>query len=284
MAPPSKRPPQGRKPAQGKRPPQGKKAPQARKPAGANKAAAEGKPAAAATSESNGQPSAGAKAGAATKAPSAAETSRIAEERKTKREAARQERIAIARQKQAAKRRKQMMIAGVIIIALLGAIVYGVQRSRNQRAIARAAAEEAGCGPVREIDNQGRNHIPVSQTFDDYNSNPPTSGPHYAERLANWGTYNEEVPQTTLVHNLEHGGVIIHYKDQTDAQIDRIDSFVESYADGVIANPNPTIEKPVVLASWTRMQQCDTFNAEAVAGYIREHCNKGPEKLTTCQR
>jgi hypothetical protein len=282
MAPPSKRPPQGRKPAQGKRPPQSKKSSQARKPPGASKAAGDSKPAPAAAAEPNGRAS-GAVNAATTKASSAAETSRIAEERKAKREAARQERIAIARQKQAAKRRKQMMIAGLIVVALLGAIVYGVQRSRNQRAIARAAAEEAGCGPVQEIDNQGRNHIPINETFDDYNSNPPTSGPHYAERLANWGTYNEEVPKTTLVHNLEHGGVIIHYKDQTDAQIDRIDSFVEGYADGVISNPNPSIEKPIVLASWTRMQQCDTFNAEAVNGYIREHCNKGPEKLTTCQ-
>jgi hypothetical protein len=284
MAPPSKRPPQGRKPAQGKRPPQGKKSPQARKPSGAGKGAGDARSAPPAGSESNGQPAGAAKAAATTKAPSSAETNRIAEERKAKREAARQERIAIARQKQAAKRRRQIMIAGVIVVALLGAIFYGVQRSRNQRAIARAAAQEAGCGSVQEIENQGRNHIPISETFDDYNSNPPTSGPHYAERLANWGTYNEEVPKTTLVHNLEHGGIIIHHKDQTDAQIDRIDSFVESYADGVISNPNPSIEKPIVLTSWTRMQQCDTFNAEAVAGYISEHCNKAPEKLTTCQR
>lgn len=276
MAPP-KRPPQGRKPAQGKRPSQGKK-PTQRKPV------TNSKPAATAASKANADVTDRAKSAAAAKTDSTAETSRTAEERKAKREAARQERIALARQKQAAKRRKQAMIAGVIVVALLGAIVYGVQRSRNQRALAAAAAEEAGCTPVQEIENQGRNHIPVTETFTDYNSNPPTSGPHYAERVASWGTYNEEVPATTLVHNLEHGGVIVHYKDQNDAQIDEIESFVESYSDGVIANPNPNIETPIALSSWTRMQGCQEFNAEAVAGYIREHCNNGPEKLTTCQR
>ena len=294
MAPPSKRQPQGRKPAQGKRPPQGKKPSQARKPAGTKPAggagAAAGKavdgnvPADEAPSGSNGRPPGDGKARTTTKAPTGAEASRIAEERKAKREAARQERIAIARQKAAAKRRKQMMIAGVLLAALLGAIVYGVQRGRNERAAARAAAQEAGCGAVQDVDNQGRNHIPISENFDDYNSNPPTSGPHYAERLANWGTYNEEVPKTTLVHNLEHGGIVIHYKDQNDDQVDRIDSFVEGYSDGVIANPNPSIDKPIVMTSWTHLQKCETFNAEAVAGYIREYCNKGPEKLTTCQR
>lgn len=277
MAPPSKRPPQGRKPAQGKRPTQAKRPPQARKPAQTSKPADAG-------ASSSEKASVKADASTATKAPASAETSRIAEERKAKREAARQERIALARQKQKAKRRKQMLIAGVLVVGLLGAIVYGVQKSRGQKAVASAAAEEAGCGPVQEIKNQGRNHIPLSQTFTDYNSNPPTSGPHYAERVANWGSYNEETPQTTLVHNLEHGGVVIHYKGQTDEQVDEIDSFVESYQDGVISNPNEKIDKPIVIASWTQLQKCDRFNPDAVAGYIQEYCNKGPEKLTTCRR
>jgi len=275
MAPPSKRPPQGRRPAQGKRPNQAKRSPQARKPAQTSKPASSG---------ATKQASVEAEAGTASQAPNSAETSRIAEERKAKREAARQERVALARQKQKAKRRKQTLIGGVLVVALLGAIVYGVQKSSSQKAAAAAAAEAAGCGPVQEIENQGRNHIALSQTFSDYNSNPPTSGPHYAERLANWGTYNEETPESTLIHNLEHGGVIIHYKGQTDDQIDRIDSFVESYQDGVISNPNERIDKPIAIASWTRMQQCESFSPDAVAGYIQEHCNKGPEKLTTCRR
>lgn len=278
MAPPSKRPHQGRKPAQGKRPNQAKRPSQGRKPSQASKPASSG------ASASTDQASVEAEASTAKQAPTSAETSRIAEERKAKREAARQERVALARQKQKAKRRKQMLIGGVLVLGLLGAIVYGVQKSRGQKAAALAAAEEAGCGPAQEIENQGRNHIPLSETFTDYNSNPPTSGPHYAERVANWGSYNEETPQTTLVHNLEHGGVIIHYKGQTDDRVDEIDSFVESYQDGVISNPNEKIDQPIAIASWTHMQQCERFSQDAVAGYIQEHCNKAPEKLTTCRR
>jgi uncharacterized protein DUF3105 len=277
MAPPSKRPPQGRKPSQGKRPTQAKRPPQARKPA------QPGKPASSGASTSGGETSVKAEAGTATEAPASAETSRIAEERKAKREAARQERIALARQKQKAKRRKRMMLAGVLAVALLGATVYGIQKSRGQAAASKKAAEAAGCGPVLELENQGRNHIPLSEPFTNYNSNPPTSGPHYLERVANWGSYQEETPQTTLVHNLEHGGIVIHYKGQSEEQISEIDGFVDSYQDGVISNPNEKIDKPIVIASWTHMQKCERFSPDAVAGYIREHCNKGPEKLTTCR-
>jgi hypothetical protein len=257
MAPPSKRPPQGRKPSQGKRPPQ--RPPQARKPA-----PAQGK--AAAASET------------------AAESHTVAEERKAKRESARQERIAIARRKQRAKRQRQILIAGVVAVALVFLVVSNVKKSQGQKSAFKTAYEAAGCGSVETFPDLGRNHIPLTETFDKYNSNPPTSGPHYAEKVAGWGSYNTETPQTTLVHNLEHGGIIIHYKDQTPKQVDQIASFVDSYQDGVISNPNPKIDKPIVLTSWTHRQECKTFSPKAVAGYIDIYCNKGPEKLTTCAK
>ncbi|MGQ0680674.1 MAG: DUF3105 domain-containing protein [Actinomycetota bacterium] len=275
MAPPSKRPPQGRKPTQGRRPPPGKPQSEARKTSG-DGVAANGVTSGAEAKSDNPIAS----------APSSEETNRSAEERKAKREAARQERVAIARRKQKAKRQRQSIIASVAILALLGAIFYGVQKSRGEKAAASAAAQSAGCGQIQEVESAGREHRPLGEEIpiSAYETNPPTSGPHYAERVANWGSYNVETPVSTLVHNLEHGGIIVHYKDQGDAQIDTIDSFVDEYADGVISNPNPSIDHPIVVTSWDYMQTCDEFNAAAVAGFISERCNKGPEKLTTCRR
>lgn len=273
MAPPSKRPPQGRKPSQGKRPPQGKGQASARKPAGEAPAASSG-------AATTGGPV------TAETSPSAAETSNIAEERKAKREAARQERIAIARGKAKAKRKKQTIIAGAVILALLGAIFYGVNKSRGERQAALQAAQAAGCGEVQQLENEGREHRPLSEeiALNVYQTNPPTSGPHYAERVAVWGSYNEEVPPSTLVHNLEHGGIVVHHKGLADAQIDVIDGFVDEYSDGVISNPNENIDSPLAIASWDRLQECESFSAEAVAAYIQEHCNNAPEKLSTCRR
>lgn len=266
MAPPSKRPPQGRRPGQGKRPPQGKGGSSARTPAGAN----------------------GSNAGTTSRATGAAATpaegNSVADERKAKREAARQERIAIARRKKKAKRQRQSLIAGIVVLSLLGAIFYGVNKSRNEGKAAARAATAAGCSGIQQVKNEGREHKPVAEISPDtYKSNPPTSGTHAAEGAANWGSYNEETPAATLVHNLEHGGIVIHYKDQSDEQIDAIASFVDGYTDGVVSNPNPKIETPIAIASWDSKQGCKTFSPEAVAGYIRERCNKGPEKIATCR-
>lgn len=57
---------------------------------------------------------------------------------------------------------------------------------------------------------QGREHITVGASHLPYNSNPPTSGPHY-DNAAPWGIYDHELPDEQLIHNLEHGGVWISY-------------------------------------------------------------------------
>ncbi|MBD2449999.1 DUF3105 domain-containing protein [Nostoc sp. FACHB-152] len=61
----------------------------------------------------------------------------------------------------------------------------------------------------------GQQHVEVgtSVTYNSNNSNPPTSGPHYPYPAA-WGIYVYPPADEFLVHNLEHGGVIISYNPQ----------------------------------------------------------------------
>ncbi len=59
------------------------------------------------------------------------------------------------------------------------------------------------------LPDQGRNHVPAG-TAEKYNSNPPTSGPHYAQ----WekpGIYSKVLPDGNLIHSLEHGYIVISY-------------------------------------------------------------------------
>lgn len=276
MAPPKKRPPQGR-PGQ-KRPQQGNKPPQARKPAGADKSA-QGD-----SQVEEGRTDAADMAAAENASASSEPLSKAAEERKAKREAARQERIEIARKRQQAKRRKQIMISIVLLVALAAATVYGVNRARGQSAALAAAIDEAGCSDIRSFDSEGEEHLAPNESYSDYQTNPPTSGPHRAQP-APWGSYRDAPEQETLVHNLEHGGIVIHYKDLNDADIDRIDAFADSYGDGVISAPNPDIETPVAFAAWRHHQTCEQLNFTVIEGFIADRCNKGPEKVgVTCTR
>lgn len=68
---------------------------------------------------------------------------------------------------------------------------------------------ETGLKPGQAVPDLGREHLPAG-TKVQYNSNPPTSGPHFAE----WeraGIYDQPLTDGKLVHSLEHGYIIISY-------------------------------------------------------------------------
>lgn len=210
-------------------------------------------------------------------------SSKSAEERKAKREAARQERLEAARKKQKAKQRKRMLIAGGLAIVLIAVISFVVKSNADDRAALLAAAEEADCTDIMEHENEGRDHLGPGETYNDYQTNPPTSGPHH-QQPAPWGTYGETVEPESLVHSLEHGGIVVHYKDLGDSEADALEDLVESYRNGVISNPNESIDAPIALASWTRSMECQQYSSEVIHAYIAEHCGQAPEKLATCER
>lgn len=70
-------------------------------------------------------------------------------------------------------------------------------------------AESSKPLPGRAVKDLGRGHIPVTEKVI-YNSNPPTSGKHYAE-WTKAGIYDQPVADGHLVHSLEHGYIIISY-------------------------------------------------------------------------
>lgn len=63
--------------------------------------------------------------------------------------------------------------------------------------------------PGTKVADLGRKHVPINEKVE-YNSNPPTSGPHYEDWIRS-GVYTEIKDDGNLVHSLEHGYVIMSY-------------------------------------------------------------------------
>src|SRR3990170_7051999 len=77
--------------------------------------------------------------------------------------------------------------------------------------------------PGQSVPDLGRDHVSVEQfARTTYNSNPPTSGPHF-ETWVKPGIYTEPQHDGELIHSLEHGYVIISYNCnvhlKTDAKL-----------------------------------------------------------------
>lgn len=205
--------------------------------------------------------------------------------KKQRREQIRQARIEAQRRRARQRRRKRLLTFGAIaIVAALLASFGAFQFIEGQKTV-EARAKEAGCSPIREFPDQGRNHIQLTEPHDPYNSNPPTSGPHSAN--VPWGVYTDTVEPERLVHNLEHGGTIIHYRpdDLSDDEITLIEDFVDNkFPEGALVNPNPDIPKPIALAAWRNLRTCEKVSLEVIEDFIRKRCNKSPEPGAQCGR
>ena len=129
-------------------------------------------------------------------------------------------------------------------------------------------------------------HIETDSDPGTYNSDPPTSGPHYADEASPGlhDTNSYKYPAGYLVHNLEHGYIIFWYNcaildDSACAQLKTQLQTVIDDVGGVkvIAYPWPSLDVPVVATSWGRLQKFETFDIDQAKAFYRTNLNKAPE-------
>ncbi|MBX4191688.1 MAG: DUF3105 domain-containing protein [Candidatus Doudnabacteria bacterium] len=134
--------------------------------------------------------------------------------------------------------------------------------------------------PGQLFDNLGQEHLTQGATdHQPYNSNPPTSGPHWPQP-ANWGSYAVTQPDEQLVHNLEHGGIWISYRpDKVDQNtINMLNDFAKRYP-LIVVEPREKNDSAISLAAWGRLQNLDQYDESAILRFIEAYHNKGPEKV-----
>lgn len=172
---------------------------------------------------------------------------------------------------------KQGIIIGGIAVVVIGiGILLAIQDSKNNKEAGNNSDNLSIQG--QEYENLGQEHIEVGAQHKAYNSNPPTSGPHYVQP-ADWNFYDNELPDEQLVHNLEHGGIWISYKDIDERTLEQIKLIQKSNPGSVIVTPRAANDSKIVVASWTRLEKMDTYNEPKILDFIKANKNKSPEPL-----
>lgn len=165
------------------------------------------------------------------------------------------------------RRQKMLWIGGAVVLAAVlisGSIAYSRWAKKGL--------------PGQEIPDQGREHVGPDHAHA-YNSNPPTSGWHFPS-AAEWGVYKEELPDETIIHNLEHGGVWISYKPDIPEEVrKKLENFYEVYGRKVIVTPRAENDADIALAAWTRLDKfgVSEYSDERVDKFIKAFRNRGPE-------
>ena len=124
----------------------------------------------------------------------------------------------------------------------------------------------------------------------DYPTAPPVSGDHYPVWAA-YGSYDYEIPAGYLVHNLEHGAIVLSY-DCPDGCAEEV-SAARAHIEGLPTDPrcSADVSHQVVLApsnslgsrwagaAWGFALRAECFDADAFRTFYEEHVGRGPEDL-----
>lgn len=162
------------------------------------------------------------------------------------------------------------MLGGVVVVALVVVVL----------AIARDDAPELAA--VETFPDMGRDHLAPGETPPEYNSDPPTSGPHAAQAAA-CGVYDSEVPDHIQVHNLEHGAIVVQYRpDLGQTEVEALRDYARSKASHILLAPRSDLTHPVVVTSWTRMLRLDSIDLDTVEAYYQRYVGTGPEVGVPC--
>ena len=141
----------------------------------------------------------------------------------------------------------------------------------------RDALRQAGC-TLEHYPEQERRHVERLPEGFRFNSNPPTSGPH-DRTPAEWRVYARPQPELALIHNLEHGGIVVtHARDLPRATLRAIHEWRNEDPTAVIVAPSMMRNSRVVLRAWTHAARCPTFDREAFDSFRDAYRYRGPER------
>jgi hypothetical protein len=200
------------------------------------------------------------------------------------------------------------LLAGIGVGALIGVLILVVVLTRGGGSSApprRPAAvvnalSAAGC-TLREVNplppKDGKNYhndVPTLTTKVKWSTFPPSGGGHYP-LWAVWGFYREPVNPRLVVHNLEHGAVVIWWGEKVPkSTVDQLNRFYSESPDGMFGTPIAGLGNKIVLTAWTgqpsryyqngdyglgQLATCSHFDQKAFAEFRDAFRGKGPEGI-----
>ena len=192
------------------------------------------------------------------------------------------------------KSRPWMTIAGVVVLLAVlitvGMSLKGGEQASSQKDVAdsgdqgKSLPATAGIKVpegVELFENEGQTHV-ADGTKVPYKTDPPTSGPHYNRWMPPSVYGKGEAAPELLVHNLEHGNVVIYF-DQAALgknEVDELTELSKKYIgqwDGVLLVAREDKESPVVLTAWRNVLRLKKYDKEKVLAFLDTFRGRGPE-------
>lgn len=204
--------------------------------------------------------------------------------------------------------------AGIVaLIVVIGVIVFAGGTSGSSgggSASVAAKMRAAGCTyrdtpGIKALSNHANVPSPTMKTvFGDgkgvengavhYWTYPPANGPHYGVPAV-WNFYDEPVPILQVVHNEEHGGLVIWWGPKVRAStVDKLRAWYQKDPVSVVGTPAPKLGNKIAITAWTgnpahyfvngdygtgHVAICRAFDEGAFDAFKKAYRGKGPEGI-----
>ena len=185
-----------------------------------------------------------------------------------------------------------LLIGGVLVVGVLILVLVLLLGGGPAENVGIQQPNDGGAhvSPGVDCRDPAQQNASTNCGTDPYSSLPATSGPHWdPSGIANWGVYSTPQPETQLIHNLEHGGIVIWYDpDALDAaSVGTLANYVDQQtASGIsgrykfILSPwggSDPLPAPVVATAWRWNLGLDTADTDAIDEFARAHYGDAPE-------
>ena len=168
--------------------------------------------------------------------------------------------------------------AVIAVLVIAGFALGGVNLQRDQGS---GSSDEyvEGIGEQQDI-MPTRIHVTEPQPVD-YNTTPPTSGNHW-DWWARCGFYEDGLPDERIVHNLEHGNIVVSYNLQAGPELDRLKAFMDGFelapSWAVTRYYDKVPEGTVALSAWGVLDSMEGVDEGRIERFFRTYAGTlGPE-------
>lgn len=183
----------------------------------------------------------------------------------------------------------KLYVAASVIIAVLvigGFAVGGINFQRPPDTGSSSGEYVEGVGVQQALMSTGPSglnvHIDNDQTVE-YSTSPATSGDHWATPIS-CGFYEDGLSDERIVHNLEHGNIVVSYNLATDGEVDQLRDALEGIGKNAIWGVTRSYDKipsgTVALAAWGVLDTMQEVDEDRIKTFFDTYSGAlGPERI-----
>lgn len=172
------------------------------------------------------------------------------------------------------------ILVGLVVAGLIALFVVGNKNTEAPERVTKVEGEEF------HEPSGNSNHIADGAEHEPYSTNPPTSGPHYSAPTSA-GIKDAQLADETVIHNLEHGYVVISYRPDLPAeQLEELKRIFEALPDSPMFNkvkavmmPRAQNEQAISLTAWGYLLHLNAPSETKITQFYEAHVDKGPEQV-----